>query len=231
MTGDGAGLEQPDEMAEIYRSYEGDYSKRWSMANPGNRAIVAERESTLRSLLSSLGIETHSLSPALDLGSGTGESFPGYFQPPTQLIRLDLLFERLLIGRRADDHAALVCADGVRLPFADDTFDLVIMATVLSSIVDPSIRSAVVSEARRVTRTGGAIVCYDFRVRNPRNTHTVPIKRSELMGFLPGCVSVSRSLTVVPGLARRLGRLTDKAYRMLGTIPFVRTHRLVVWRV
>lgn len=223
--------EERAELDETYRGYSGNYGRRWSLDNPGNRLILAERARLVRALLRDAGHLECLRGTVLDVGAGSGETFPGLVAPAGTLLRLDLLLARLEVARAADRAALLVCGDGARLPLPDDSCDLVFLGTVLSSVRSADLRRAIVHDAGRVVRSGGAIVCYDFRIANPRNASTVPIRRSELRSLLPGAPLRWRSLTLAPPLARRLGRWAPRLYPMLAALPPLRTHSLAVWSV
>jgi SAM-dependent methyltransferase len=87
----------------------------------------------------------------LDLGCGTGEilrRFEADFAP-CRVVGLDLFAGHL---RRAP--APVVLGDGFRAPFADATFDLVLVRHLLQALPDPP---ALLREARRLLRPGGRL--------------------------------------------------------------------------
>jgi hypothetical protein len=80
-----------------------------------------------------------------------------------------------------------------------------------------------------VLAPGGVLLIYEPRMPNPLNRHTLLIKDSDL-----DAAEVTPrdqiGLTVVPALARRLGRRTQERYERLARLPFLRTHRLISHR-
>jgi len=100
----------------------------------------------------------------LDAGAGTGKAIPALFEryKKAQLVALDLS-EKMLgkSGRHGGFFRAphLVCADIERLPFADDTFDLVFSSLSMQWCND---LNAALLEAKRVLKPGGLFVFSTF---------------------------------------------------------------------
>jgi 2-polyprenyl-6-hydroxyphenyl methylase/3-demethylubiquinone-9 3-methyltransferase len=83
----------------------------------------------------------------LEVGCGEGMMFDGTATTPVQM---DVSMRRV---RRARSKARyLLCADGYQLPFADDTFRLVLLIAVLEHTSEPW---RILAEARRVLKPGG----------------------------------------------------------------------------
>jgi SAM-dependent methyltransferase len=201
-------------MAEGYRD-------RWASSNPGNREIHLERDAVLTSL-------TRRALPArplrvLDLGCGSLSILPASIVVDLR-IGVDLLVQRLIDLRSAGNETPTVNGDGAHLPFPDDTFDLVVLSTMMTSVLDDGVRRSVATEVVRTLRVGGAVLWYDMRMPNPGNKATRAIGRGELKRLFPSLNGEIRSLTVVPFVARRLGKLTSKGYALLRRIPPARSH-------
>ena len=84
----------------------------------------------------------------------------------------------------------------------------------------------VAGEVHRVLKSGGAVVWYDFRYKNPWNPHTRPMPKQRIRQFFPDFEIHLHTVTLLPPLARRLGRLTPVLYPQLSAIPPLRTHHL-----
>jgi demethylmenaquinone methyltransferase/2-methoxy-6-polyprenyl-1,4-benzoquinol methylase len=95
----------------------------------------------------------------LDLAAGTGTSSQPFADAGAQVVPCDFSIGMLRVGRRARPHLPFTAGDGMRLPFADDTFDAVTISFGLRNIVDPL---AGLREMRRVTRPGGRLVVCEF---------------------------------------------------------------------
>jgi hypothetical protein len=84
----------------------------------------------------------------------------------------------------------------------------------------------VAREACRVLKPGGAVLWYDFRYNNPWNPHVRGITRQQIHQLFPGLEMDLRTITLLPPLARHLGRMTPILYPLLAAIPPLRTHYL-----
>ena len=111
-------------------------------------------------------LEIVKIAPAyiLDAGAGTGKAIPALFEryKKAQIIALDLSENMLHQCARHGDFFRsphLVCADIEKLPFADDSFDLIFSSLSMQWCND---LNAALLEARRVLRPGGLFVFSTF---------------------------------------------------------------------
>jgi ubiquinone/menaquinone biosynthesis C-methylase UbiE len=88
----------------------------------------------------------------LDCGCGTGHNVP-LLQPYGEVYGFDLVLAGLALAKSRT--RALVCADTVRVPFADRSFDLVTSFDMLQSVPD---EDEALREMARVLEPGGALV-------------------------------------------------------------------------
>ena len=207
---------------------------RYAFSNPAHLFMMQEREAAALGLLGRAGLLPLDERTVLEVGCGGGQwllDFVRWGASPGRLHGIDLLPERIAQARRR-------CAPGVRLsraggsalPYADATFDLVLQATVFSSILDVAVRRGMASEMLRVLRPGGAVLWYDLRVDNPRNPDVRRVGRQELGALFPGCGATVVRVTLAPPLARLLAARAMSAARALATVPWLRTHYLAVIR-
>ena len=112
------------------------------------------RERAVRSIVSRPGLRV------LELGIGTGLTMPLYSRD-WQVVGVDLSPSMLLqaqkrLGELAlESSVRLVLADGAKLPFDDESFDVVLVPYVMSVVPDPI---GVGVELRRVCRQSGQII-------------------------------------------------------------------------
>lgn len=95
----------------------------------------------------------------LDLAAGTGTSSAPFAAAGATVVPCDFSIGMLTVGREARPDLPFVAGDGMRLPFADATFDAVTISFGLRNIQDPSVG---LREMLRVTKPGGRIVVCEF---------------------------------------------------------------------
>ena len=176
-------------------------------------AQIAERYDLLNALIS-LGRDDHwrrtllrrlalrSGERFLDLGGGTGaltrEALT--MEPGLQAVTADLTHEMLTVGQRQLAHLPIrwLTTDALRLPFPDETFDVVVSGFLLRNVAD---LNTALEEQHRVLKTGGRWAALDTS-RPPKNLLT-PFMRLHLR-------------VVVPWLGKAVAR-NAAAYRYLQT--------------
>lgn len=100
----------------------------------------------------------------LEIGCGIGLLTQRLRPLFTAVWGIDLSISSL--GRAAAQDGRLIAADGLRTPFADESFHLVIAVCVLHHVpVDR--RAALLAEAARITRRGGLVLLCEHNPWNP----------------------------------------------------------------
>ena len=95
----------------------------------------------------------------LDVAAGTGSSTLAMYRPGVRVVGCDFSIGMLGIGARRAPVARFVAGDALRLPFADNSFDVVTMSFGLRNTADVGL---VLAELRRVCRPGGRLVICEF---------------------------------------------------------------------
>jgi SAM-dependent methyltransferase len=141
------------------------------------------------------------------------------------------------LGAVRDDLGTVLCpgadvraGDATKLPWDDQSFDLVLQSTVFTSILDPNVKRAVAGEMLRVLAPGGFVLWYDFFFDNPRNRGVRGITRREMVELFPDCTHQLRRITLAPPLTRRLVPLTWIGAAVLEKLKLLNTHYLAVIR-
>jgi len=218
-------------LAQVYRNYRENPVVRaqWDESNPGNRAILRERQRAIRKTLGTHGFLPLASRRVLDVGCGTGKVLAGLVElgaQPNNLHGIDLLPDRIGEARKSYPSLHFQYTNAERLEFRNDSFDLVVLFTVLSSILDDQMAQNVAHEAARVLRPGGAVLWYDFRYDNPRNPNVRGIRKRHMEALFPDFQIHLHTITLFPFLARHLGRLAPLLYPILAAISPLRTHYL-----
>jgi SAM-dependent methyltransferase len=171
---------------------------------------------------------------ALDVGCGSGAWLRDLVRwgfPPEHLWGVDLLPHFIADAhRRCPTGVHVQCGSATHLPFKDGAFDLVIQATLFTSLLDAEVRRVAAAELLRVVRQGGVILWYDFFISNPRNPDVRRVGKRELRALFPHCRLTLRKSTLAPPLARRVAPLSHMLYQTLARLPFLCTHYLGVIR-
>lgn len=164
----------------------------------------------------------------LEIGCGSGHWLRELVQwgvRPDHLAGIDLIAERLGDARaRCAPGVRLAAASAAALPFAEGAFDIVLQSTVLTSVLDATVRERIASEMMRVLRPDGVVLWYDFLVDNPRNREVRGVDRRELMRLYPGWQLDVRRVTLAPPVARFLAPRMWTVAAALSAIPFLCTH-------
>ncbi|AXI79012.1 demethylmenaquinone methyltransferase [Peterkaempfera bronchialis] len=95
----------------------------------------------------------------LDLGAGTGTSSLPFAAAGARVVPCDFSLGMLTEGKRRHPRLPLTAGDATRLPFANDSFDVVTISFALRNVQDTD---AALREMLRVTRPGGRVVICEF---------------------------------------------------------------------
>lgn len=217
-----------ERIKQVYRGYreEGRQSL-WRLENPGNAMIYRERQQTLQALLDEAGFLPLTHLKVLEIGCGSGGVLATLLEwgaLPENLYGVDLLADRIDEARTRYPGMHFECANAESLPYEDQTFDLVLFFTVFSSILDQSMRQNVARESLRVLKKTGAILWYDFRYNNPANPNVRGMTIADIRRLFPDSQMTLRTITLLPPLARRLGKTTPWLYPELSKVSFLRSH-------
>ncbi len=165
----------------------------------------------------------------LEVGCGCGEwlvDFMAWGATPELLSGIDVDEKQIAHAAEKIPAADLRVGNAAELPWRDAFFDIVLQATLFTSILNPDFKKAVAAEMMRVVKPGGLILWYDFRFDNPWNPHVRGIGAREIKRLFPGCSFRLRRLTLLPPLARKIVPVSWLAALLLEKLPFLRTHIL-----
>jgi len=168
----------------------------------------------------------------LEMGCGGGGVLSDYFAigaSQQNLFGIDLLGDRLKTAHRRLPMSNFTNADGQSIPFANQSFDLVLQYTAISSVLDQKIRQNIFADMLRVLKPGGLILSYDFWL-NPINKQTLGLRMSEVRASFPNCQIDYKKITLAPPIARRLVPISWLLSAFLEKLTIFNTHYLVIIR-
>lgn len=238
------------ELARIEAAYEhrtaGGVDSVYRFSNPGYALYMQLLEWALLEALRGSPVDLER-ARVLDVGSGTGYFAHRLVDFGAQAVTgVDLMSGRVEEAQRRYPGLPFVCANAAELPFPDGQFEIVCQFTLLSSVLDIDLRTAIAAEMWRVTAPGGIVVSFDIRrapapLRGLRwlarrrsgapaswvkaSTPTVAVPSAELERLFPGAALRYRSV----GLAFELcatAALSEAIPRALAAIPPLREHGL-----
>jgi 2-polyprenyl-3-methyl-5-hydroxy-6-metoxy-1,4-benzoquinol methylase len=218
-------------VARAYARYAASARKRrsWRADNPGNLAIRQELVSAVWQLA---GGALAGADEVLDVGCGTGWWLGHLAEEGTvhaHLYGVDILSDRVSAARRHVPSATILRGD-VRALFNGHSFGVVTLFTVLSSLRSHEDVRSVLRRCWSVVAPGGVLLVWEPRWPNPLNPVTLSISRRELRQGLGRDPASTRTTTLLPALARRLGPDTSTVYPKLASVRLLRTHRLSCFR-
>ena len=108
----------------------------------------------------------------LDVGCGIG-NYHGRWTPHFRAVHgVDVSVESIEVARSSNPGAHYQSYNGLRLPYEDGFFDVLVTICVMHH-VPPAQWPALVSEFRRVLKRGGLALVYEHNPLNPLTRHVV----------------------------------------------------------
>jgi ubiquinone/menaquinone biosynthesis C-methylase UbiE len=104
---------------------------------------------------------------ALDVGCGTGMLAERLAAAGYEATGVDPSAGMLEVLRERAPQVRALQAPGTALPFADDSFDVVLCVAVMHHIADAGDVRGTLAEMVRVARPGGRVLVWDHNPRNP----------------------------------------------------------------
>lgn len=205
---------------------------KYSPLNPSHMYIIQSRQRTLAALLRDCGFRSIRGLKVMEVGCGKGdgmEDFLGQRVDAHHLSGCELMHSRLGEAAARFPGINLACADGQRLPYRDQFFDVVFQYTLFSSILVDEVKREVASEMLRVCKPDGLIVWYDFRM-NPFNRSTKGIGKAEIRKLFPGCDFRFYGATLAPPIARLLAPFSYTLASAAEAIHLLNSHFMVAIR-
>ena len=221
---------EPEALAVAARYARRTDSGRYSMLRPEVWQTVHERQRAMLGLFTQAGLQDLSRLRLLEVGCGAGGNLLELLRlgfAPQHLGGIELLSERLALARAVlPDALRLQGGDALQADVAAGSLDIVYLATVLSSLLDDAYQQRLADAMWSWLVPGGAVLCYDFTLNNPRNPDVRGVPLARLRALFPqghqqhlghGGEQCGRHFAVELGM-RRAGRGN--------ALPWLRTHVL-----
>jgi demethylmenaquinone methyltransferase / 2-methoxy-6-polyprenyl-1,4-benzoquinol methylase len=192
-----------------------------------NRVMTFDRDGAWRQAAAALAAP-QGCRLALDMATGTGELAFVLASRAEQVVAVDICPQMLTIARakaRTRPKAGRIqflLADGLRLPFAADTFDCIATAFALRNVVDLGVALA---EMQRVVRPGGRVVCLEL-TRSPSRllaalhalclAGPIPALGHWLAGDAGAYRFLSTSLSQFPDAQQLAKAMRNRGFRRVG---------------
>ena len=205
------------------------YARRSTVPDPALPCFLAERERAMRRWIVEAGIDP-STARVLEVGCGAGGNLLDLIRfgfAPENLTGVELQRGRLEEARRRlPASVELIDGDAPDVAFEPETFDVAMLFTVFTSLLDAGYRERLAKHVWHLVKPGGGVLWYDFRFDNPWNPDVCGVPVKAIRALFPEGTLHRRRITLAPPLARAAVRLHPSLYRLLNTIPLLRTHVL-----
>jgi ubiquinone/menaquinone biosynthesis C-methylase UbiE len=154
--------------------------------------------------------------------------FLGWGIPQNHLHGIELKPSKAAHAKARFPLSDLRAGDASQLPWPDQEFDLVVLSTMMTSVLDTAAREKIAKEVVRVLRPGGAVLWYDMRFNNPSNPIFRRVKRRELQKLFPRLHGKIKSVTLAPPISRFVAGWSWPLATFLESVPLLRTHLIAV---
>jgi len=201
----------------------------YSLFNPSALFMYQQTEKSVIAILKRYGLDELSGKKILDVGCGDGSRLHGFIRlgaHPANLYGIDILQDRIDKALEISPNIDFRLGNAEGLPYSDGSFDIVLLFTVFTSILDESMKKNIAGEVLRVLRPEGIIVWYDYQFNNPRNPDVKGVKASEINELFPECIIDLKRSTLAPPLTRAIAPYSFLICYLLEKIKIFNTHYL-----
>lgn len=204
----------------------------YSILRPEVLLSLQERERALSRWIKREGIHPISEMKVLEVGCGSGGNLLELIRfgfSPENLIGIDLIKERVDAARRVlPKSVQILTGDALDVSFEPESFDVVLLSTVFSSILDKAIQRKLANRIWSYVKPGGGILWYDFIYDNPKNPDVKGIPAKCLKHLFPQGEITLEKLTLAPPISRAVCIIHPSLYALLNCLSFLRTH-ILAW--
>ena len=199
----------------------------YSPLNSSTLFMIQRRQRDIRKILASHREKMDDVK-LLEIGCGEGQwlaEFQMFGFQVANLAGIELDKERAEFAKKRIIGADIQAGNGAKLPWADNSFDIVFQSTVFTSILDKETKTKVAQEMMRVCKEDGFVLWYDFAYDSPSNKNVKGIKKCETRKLFEPWNCEIRKVTLAPPIARRIVPISWLLAEKLETFfPCLRTH-------
>lgn len=203
---------------------------RYAYIEPAAYMAVQERERAMVRWIRSCGIRPVQDRKVLEIGCGSGVNLLWFLRAgfsPENLVANELLPDRASIARNnLPAGCELLVSDALDLDLPEDGFDIVVQATVFSSILDNGFQTELAARMWRWVKPGGGVLWYDFVYDNPWNPDVRGMGLQSIRRLFPNAPMRYWRVTLAPPISRIVTRVHPFLYTVFNTVPALRTHVL-----
>lgn len=221
------------ELDQIRRRYlRRDDAAMYSSFRPEQYMMEQEKERAFLSILSRFDRAAIKKMKVLEAGCGSGANILQFLRwgfPPENIKGIELMPDLCAQARhRLPAAIEIIEGDALASRLPEDAFDIVLLSTVFTSILDESFRNQFAKKIWSLVRPSGAVLWYDFIYNNPSNPDVKAVPRRRVLELFPEAHALSRKITLAPPLARFVCHVHPALYLVFNLLPFLRSH-LVAW--
>ena len=223
----------PNEIKRINSVYDRrgyDVDPEYSDTNPIYLHRLQSVERATLSSLAAVGLENRLPEISiLDYGCGNARWFGRWIAwgaMPDNLTGVDLRAKAIELARIRFPQCNFQVMRAGFVPYANDSFDVVVLNLVFSSILDEKLRHTAAAEIVRVLKPEGIVLWCDFTVNNPKNPNVKKVNKHDIQSLFPDLKTVvMKRIILAPPLARRLVPISWLVAEIAEScFPFLRTH-------
>lgn len=195
-----------------------EFAARYGGLNPEDLAARAKYEVVFAELMHPIWASLQG-KRILDIGCGNGRWLRWCVElgaDPAQIVGVDISSARFAQGLERNPLIRFECIDGKTLPFADESFDLVMQWTCFTSMPNAAWRNAMAREIERVLSPNGYLFWLDMPFAHPTLSDKLPM---DLAALFPRLAVASRRVPIPHAAApitqplQMLGHLVRNAVR------------------
>lgn len=223
---------EPDEPQSVRERYarRTPLDPRYSLLNPSALLPLQDRQRATLSLFARLGLTDLPALRLLEVGCGSGGNLLDFLRmgfTADHLAGAELLPERIQAARACLPSAIdLREGDATTMDWPEASFDIVLQATVFSSLLDDAFQQRMADAMWRWVKPGGGVLWYDFTIDNPRNPDVRGVPLDRVRALFPQGQVQARRITLAPPIARAVTRVHPVLYAVFDALPVLRTHVL-----